>query len=553
MRYSSSTFPYDKIYSLELVYLYVNDYKSLKKLHINLNPKFITWRHDDILYIKDAEHYIRKEEFSNVKLICGENGVGKTSLLELIRDPHRSEGTILVLKTNSNEFISNAKIKINYNDEIYNCNNDGFILRDISSSQLCLGKRYIYGDYFDFNICVVDFYIKNKGLFNDIDENLLTHFEITNWEGDELIDIMLDSIRRNLRIPDIYSEDLDSLREKDILSYLFYRHFGDRTFANWIHKNKKLIDNILGKKNENNTIDILIRIRKIFYNPRPKYKIYRIIDKLKEIIGKEFSLEEYQSTFEKFKELSDEFDKIMKKPHQENDVCQYEGVIHSLFYFCGFKKVEDEKIYIDSLSSGEFISIRNRCNLYMRMIQSNSEETLKDEPDLNSIIILEDEPDLHLHPEWSRIFIKNYFDTVSRVREYLVEKFGDKFRTKIYNFVMTTHSPLILSDFFKEEVIFFQKKNGEVSIRKTEEISDCFAGNIGDMLIDNFFLSKTIGEYSEEKINDIIKRMDNGKTLSDKEKKDIEFIISHIGDKLLKRLLEEKFNRVCKRSINENN
>lgn len=548
MLYGHLLMPFnDEICSVELVFLYVKKYKCIENMHINLNPKFETLYDKGILEIKDSINYIPKEEFSNVKLICGENGTGKTSVLEIIRDFR--DGNIIVMKT-KDKFISNDEIMISYNGKIYDYD------KSYSDSifEMLLNDDFNYHDGFDFRKNFVDLYIAEREMFNDIDKNLLTHFKIDYWKDEYLINIVIDLIKEYLSIHYITEYTLEKLRDEDMISYLFYMNFRGAQFKNFVSNNREEINGIdvkigEGRLNKDmlddyHIVDRLIRIRKISYCPDDTDKIYEIINKLKRIIGKEFPIERYQSTVEEFKKLSYNFDettdKIMHKKYQEKEISQ-SGNTYDLFYFRGFKKVEGGERYIESLSSGEFISVRNRYNLCIKMCQ------------YNLVTILEDEPDLHLHPEWSRIFIKNYFDTVSHVREYLAKKFGDKFRTKIYNFVMTTHSPLILSDFFKEEVIFFQKENGKVSIRKTEEISDCFAGNIGDMLIDNFFLSKTIGGYSEKKINDIIDRMDNGEPISDKEKKDIEFIISHIGDKLLRRLLEEKFNRVCKRSINENN
>ena len=67
--------------------------------------------------------------------------------------------------------------------------------------------------------------------------------------------------------------------------------------------------------------------------------------------------------------------------------------------------------------------------------------------------------------------------------------------------------------------------------------------------MDNFFLSKTIGAYAEKMINEIIKIMDGINEENAPTSKDIEhvkFVISQVGDKLLKRLLEDKFARIVK-------
>ncbi len=518
---------------LELVSLYVKNYKSLQDVHINLNPKFMTqYDSDGVLHIKDIEGYFPKECFSNVKLLCGENGVGKTSVLELLQRPNLSNGNILVMKTISNKFISNSEVKITYNNSNHDCNIfDG----ELKFGELSIEQSILYEDELNFHKNFIDFYIKEKSLFDDIDTDLITNFIITDWKSDEIVTLMLDSIRKNLEIANISQLDLDDLKEHDILSYLFYKDFGDSSFEYWVQDNRQHINDILKGLDSFNVKDTLISIRKIFFNPPSNNSIYKVIDELNSLIKNEFTISEYPAIQNKFMEISRNFDSVISKVYKKNRVHYWRGKIASLFYFRTFKVIENKKRYLNSLSSGELISIRNRYHLYTKMLQSNTS------------IILEDEPDSHLHPEWSRIFIKNFFDSVKHIRKYLAKNKNDKFKNKIYNFVLTTHSPLILSDFFNEEVIFFQKKDGQTFINESTE--PCFAGNIGDMLINNFFLSKTIGDYSEEKINKIIELMNKANeegSITDKDKQHIDFIISRIGDKLLKKLLEDKFSRVTK-------
>lgn len=534
MAYTSALISFQHgVSSLELVSLYVKNYKSLQDVHINLNPKFMThYDNDGILHIKDVENYFPKECFSNVKLLCGENGVGKTSVLELLQRPNLSDGNILVMKTASNEFISSSEVKIIYNNSSYDCNE---FSRELKFNELSIEKSILYEDELSFHKNFIDFYIKEKNLFDDIDVDLITGFIITDWRSDEIISLMLDSIRRNLDISHVSQSDLDDLREKDILSYLFYKDFGDSSFEYWVESNIKDIGNILEHLDSFNICDILINIRKIFYNPSCDDVIHKVVNKLNPLIESEFTIDRYSAIKNEFIKVSKDFDSVMSEIYKKNGVHYWKGKMISLFYFRTFKVIENKKRYLNSLSSGELISIRNRYHLYAKMLQNDSS------------IILEDEPDSHLHPEWSRIFIKNFFDSVGIIRKYLVKNRGAEFSNKVYNFVLTTHSPLILSDFFNEEVIFFQKRGGQVFINESTE--SCFAGNIGDMLINNFFLSKTIGGYSEGRINEIIKIMDEAnknKSISDESKKHINFIISRIGDKLLKKLLEDKFMRVTK-------
>lgn len=527
---SSSMLLSSEIDSLELVSLYVKSYKTLKDKLINLNPRFHTKYDDGILHIDENKEYIRKEAFSNVKLLCGENGVGKTSILELLRNHSLSNGCILVMKTTSDKFISNNKVVINFNGNTYNCN---VFDRELKFGELSLSQSTLYEEEMDFRRYILNFYVKEKKLFDDIDRHLFTHFKITHWPGEDLSSLMLDGIRRNLSV-NINPYDLEILREEDLFSYLFYRHFGDNTFEDWVDANSLELRHILKNLNDSNAVEILIRVRKVFFAPDIGNKIFEVINKIESIIDKEYLIKDFKKIAMTFGALVRSFDKLMSQPCRSKHVHQWGGEVSSVFYFRGYKKIESDKRFLENLSRGEFISIRNRCHLYTKMLQHDS------------AIILEDEPDLHLHPEWARIFVENFFNTVQHIRAYLSKR-DERFKNKIYNFVLTTHSPLILTDFFNEEVIFFQKIEDNVYIN--DSTSCCFAGNIGDLLMDNFFLSKTIGAYAEKMINEIIKIMDGINEENAPTSKDIEhvkFVISQVGDKLLKRLLEDKFARIVK-------
>lgn len=534
MAYTSSSMVHSsEIDSLELVSLYIKNYKSLKNIHINLNPRFNT-NYDDsgILHIDNRPDYLRKEIFSNVKLLCGENGVGKTSVLELLRQHNLSKDNILVMKTTSDKFVSNQKVTISFNGTTFVCD---VLDYEFKFGEMSISQSALFEDGMNFRRYLLDFYIREKKLFDDIDMNLFTHFEITHWTGEELSSQILDGMRRNLLIASVESFNLDELRQKDLLSYLFYRHFGDSSFKDWVDYNAEKLRTILRDLNEYNVAEILIQVRKFFYNPPQEDRICKIVEKIESIVEKEYPIEKYNELLQIFIDFESQFNEAMIQPYRDRNVHQWGDEVSSVFYFRGYKKIGSCKRYLEELSSGEFFSIRNRCHLYAKMLQSDSS------------IILEDEPDAHLHPEWARLFVKNFFDTVVHIRKYLTKEKDKKFKTKIYNFVLTTHSPLILSDFFNEEVVFFQKKGTLISIN--DSTNNCFAGNIGSMLTDNFFLSKSIGAYSESKINEIIKIMDRtnkGKLISDDDKRQISIVISKIGDKLLRRLLEDKFERALR-------
>ena len=69
---------------MELVCIYIDEYKGIKDLFVNLSQKFICDFDKPHIHVK-KQHCKFKEKYyrgQNIKLIIGKNGAGKTSILE---------------------------------------------------------------------------------------------------------------------------------------------------------------------------------------------------------------------------------------------------------------------------------------------------------------------------------------------------------------------------------------------------------------------------------------------------------------------------------------
>lgn len=137
-----------------------------------------------------------------------------------------------------------------------------------------------------------------------------------------------------------------------------------------------------------------------------------------------------------------------------------------------------------------------------------------------NVLILMDEPELYFHPEWQRKYI--YF---------IVEFFNTYYKNKNVQIIFTSNSPYVLSDLNNSSVIMMEK----------EEKNKTFAGNIMNLLIDNYFMEDTIGKFAEEKIKGIVNRVKNKEVNSDDFK-----IIDQIGEDVIRKNIEEMIKRYDK-------
>lgn len=197
------------------------------------------------------------------------------------------------------------------------------------------------------------------------------------------------------------------------------------------------------------------------------------------------------------------------------------------------------------LSSGE----QNLLNFYSRFYWAKNEIINRDnnrfrQVKVERIIIFIDEGDVALHPEWQRRFF-------NRSVEFLSDLFNDWEIQLVY----TTHSPFVLSDIPKENIIFLRKnkETGKAEIANMDR-EKTFGANIYSLLSDSFFMEKgTIGEFAKEKIEWVLKILDNKEGEIEGEiLKKINYIIDAIGEPLIKMQLESmKTKRINSTEVSE--
>jgi hypothetical protein len=111
------------------------------------------------------------------------------------------------------------------------------------------------------------------------------------------------------------------------------------------------------------------------------------------------------------------------------------------------------------------------------------------------VLLLLDEPDVYLHPEWQRKFIW-------LLLKFLQERYGER---HYFHVIVTTHSPFLLSDIPTENCVFLTLENGKTKVVEPEDRT--LASNIYTLLSQGFFLEVGIGEYIRQKLKEVLKEV----------------------------------------------
>ena len=183
------------------------------------------------------------------------------------------------------------------------------------------------------------------------------------------------------------------------------------------------------------------------------------------------------------------------------------------------------------MSSGERKSCEYRYELFNLLSQSNN------------CLITKDEPENYLHPEWCRKFMSLYMDAYVKTKNYLrtLSKLDDQVFNyqKRSTFIITTHSPFLLSDLTNDYIIYLDKNEDGFS-KEMKPKKETFAGNIGEMFCSNMFMENTIGEFATQKLMKIVEELNNTKKIEESRLDSYKKLINKVGDDLLRKLLEDK-------------
>lgn len=191
---------------------------------------------------------------------------------------------------------------------------------------------------------------------------------------------------------------------------------------------------------------------------------------------------------------------------------------------------------IDKVSDGELHYLMLFSKLY-KIFDNASDKC-------NHILLLLDEVELYFHPEWCRTLLKKL---IIELKNY------PKFTFKI---VFATHSPFLISELPRENVILLKVNEKGESRQDKDSILRTYGTNIHTLFKDGMFLDTTIGEKARENIKNLVESLNSfkEKELSNEEmnfklenKERFLNLINLIGEDVLRKSLLDLYYEVYPR------
>ena len=550
------------------------------------------------LEIRKNKNYKKLTSFygnniKNLKIIVGKNGTGKSSILEFLTIENKRDYNYLLICKPINAkdseklfyvegnlpaiFSKEALEFIENKDEVRELTNIFTFYMNIDNKVLHLAQE----DYRTKESLIgrIKYSENNKGIKNNSRDDIeIKRFNSNYNFSYEYLYVFLNDIYntalyenyKNIKIEIIFKDNkgvnLDESfyneKEREIIRAMFKKIDITtdikeeikqarilRGFCNDIYR--YILENKLKKTYKsnytNNYEQLKTDIIVLDKETREEYKKISLKELLKELLNYDsFWMEDYYEQYielyriiEENKYFNNEFQSINivgeinlndLKLLRLTDLYLNNKVTNEIYKFFEIKSISE------SLSDGEkaFISLFSTVNYFVTEF-GNKNEGMNIWVRKKYITLMFDEPDLYLHPEWCRIFLSKLLEVLNTYKDI------DLYKDLIFNVIIVTHSPYLLSDVMNEDVIYLTKgKEGnplaEMKSNKT------FCANIMNLYKDSFFMESTFGEFAKIKIQEIIDELNGDKKVISEERKiEIWETIQMIGENLVRKKMENMY------------
>lgn len=579
----------------ELVYTYIEKMDiGIKNSEISFSEKHKFGIKDKTLFYKENKNRrFFGEKISNFSLIVGKNGIGKSSLLDLIsfsnkninlRRGRNSYFNIFHLRDNiffiegspslmnkisnmrsntgifmtigNNKFVTpDSQISIELQISLIRSspivdwfNRDSYRTFNSHSSPIIRNVKHVESaeNVFRFIVEAKNSNITKQKIFLKVNQKQLYSSNspaiLDELYGNDRItdieDVLPEQLKRRLRLK--VGENSISFNSRIVQNYYFRKHkihffivqVLEKYLLNlieFLEKNGEPRKRIFSIIQESNGEDFN-RLREVdlFYLREDYISEQFLKDKIAFLENIVNDLRDWSERLKYFEEKSSRDTPFINRDDLKNLISNFKnsekyGYFHNNSYKIevssaslenkdiNFNFIELLMVEFSDLFSVQFENLSDGEIVYFNTFSSIFMEIRKASKDGRDCVLVLDEPDLNLHPEWCRRFID---DCITLVNNYSAVN---------VQFIIATHSPYMISDVPKENVFSLEEKEKMIVIKRAEKT---FAANIIDILSDTFFLDYSIGEFARKKI---LKR----------DKEDYQYIDDPVLKTLIERSVED--------------
>ena len=592
--------------NIELLFLWIKEYKKLKNIGINFSNKYkFTYDNETKRLFKEKyTHFISNyfpNPIKNLTAIIGANGTGKTTLIKFILQ-YFTEGVSLtqipalvvikmgeglviyhpkdieVEKKDKEEYLDSSLLSVHtglpFTTLIYHTNfYDPFLIEETD-----LTKQEFHGMY---NLSTFYLLDSDSETYLNRDEQL-TYKEKINYH------ILMELNRQVSFICEFYKSGLELnlpryliIRLNNIAERYLTKEMKDGIHSelnplltSWVTISKALE----GKKNDRDSFlfkvalkGIINFIKDAFYStgimPPQIKKIYeKMINEFSKVFLKNIDSNGINKNYQEYlKEIKSENEEVSDSFF---DALEYLGLVLKLLsnnsnlklvntqfgYFDFTSTTDNERDKVVEIVNNYYLSVKFTNYLDFIFSHDNKQITNLSSGEytllalFSRIFWLKFKTGINL--EKNILFLIDEAELAFHPRwqrsfiKYFVDFLAKSYSSYNVQVILTSHSPFILSDLPPNNVIFLKDVNGVTkNVSNLENFPNTLAANIHELLSDSFFMdNKLVGDYVKDKIQAVIQLLQK-ESLDDDEKSYIKDFIEILGEPFLKAKLLDLYNK----------